>query len=420
MIERICGQLAAAGLLSSAMIVAHQSQMDIVRSQVGEEVPILGEPLKKGTFTAVALAAAYLHSVERVPPDETVCVIPADLLVDSTFFQTIATLPAILSSSHADLVLLGVPPTSSSSQFGYILPAQDSQTSYAPVRRFIEKPSIRHARRLITQGALWNCGVFAFRQSFMLSVLQRKGLPTCYEEWGTLYEHLPERGFDYEIVEKTRQAAVVPYKGMWQDLGSWEAFTNHLDTEVIGPGEMTEDSLHTHIVNELTQPIKVLGVSNVIVAASLDGILVASKKNAHRIKEMLPPTPARPLYEEKRWGTYHVLDCSATNTGLATLTKKIKLLPGKNISYQLHRHRSEIWTILSGSGDFILEGRRFPVKTGDVIRIPVGAKHAVKAHTPLECIEVQIGSKLTESDITRIAMTWDQILEHCQEPDSPH
>ncbi|MFT9846245.1 sugar phosphate nucleotidyltransferase [Aneurinibacillus sp. REN35] len=417
MMERICRQLDAAGLLPFTSIVTHQNQVEIMKNQVGENIPIISEPLKKGTYAAVALATAYFHSVMHIPADETICVIPADLLVDSTFFKTIASLPDILSASGSDLVLLGTTPTSASNQFGYIVPTPHSEAAYAPVHRFVEKPNTRHARRLIKQGALWNCGVFAFRQSFMLAHLQHKELPVNYEEWLPLYEHLSEQGFDYEVVEKARCAAVVPYTGMWQDLGSWEAFTNHLGTAVIGPGEITKDSVHTHIVNELSQPITVLDVSNVIVAASLDGILVASKKNASRIKQLIPGVPTRPLYEEKRWGSYHVLDYSVTDTGLETLTKKITLLPGKNISYQLHHKRSEVWTITSGSGEFILEDQCFAVKTGDVIRIPRGAKHGVKALTTLECIEVQIGTKLTEEDITRIAMSWEKALQYCTRQD---
>ncbi|BAU26330.1 mannose-1-phosphate guanylyltransferase [Aneurinibacillus soli] len=418
MIQRICRQLDSAGLLSSTYIVTHQSQFEIMRNHIGDHIPIISEPYKKGTFTAIALAITYLHSKIHTASDEIICVIPVDLLAEAAFFNLLHKLPDILSQSKADLALIGTNPTSPSNQFGYIVPKLNDSIDYYHVAKFVEKPDQKRAHTLIKKNALWNCGVFAFPLTFMLSSLEKKSLPLFYEDMFALYEQLPELSFDHEIVEKIHHSVVVPYNGTWNDLGSWDALAGHLESNILGSGQMTDDCINTHIVNELSYPINVIDVSNIIVAASSDGILIANKKNANRIKDIISTVHQRPLYEEKRWGTYSVLDHSRTEKEIETLTKKIKLLPGKNISYQLHHKRREIWIIISGSGEFILENKLYPIKTGDVLQIPLGAKHGVKAITPLEFIEVQIGTELVEDDIVRLAMSWKEAVKYCNNGDN--
>ncbi|MFY0545835.1 sugar phosphate nucleotidyltransferase [Brevibacillus sp. H7] len=419
MIQRVCKQLDSVGLLPSTFIVTHESQMEIMKNQIGDRIPIISEPYKRGTFTAVALATAYFHSILQANPDEIVCFLPVDVFVEPTFFERFHTFPEILSHSQADLALLGTNPKHPSDQYGYIVPAKgNGGIDYYPVDQFVEKPDIQNASSLMKRNALWNCGVFAFSIKFMLSHLQNNGLPIVYEEWLAKYEHLPELSFDQEVAEKARHAVVIPYNGDWKDLGSWDALGEHLGSNVIGPGEISDDSINTHVVNELPHPIHVIDVSNSIVAASPDGILVASKNHCSRIKQMIRNVQQRPMYEERRWGTYRVLDHSKTEKEMETLTKKIALFSGKNISYQLHHKRKEIWTIISGSGEFILDDKLYQIKTGDVLQIPCGAKHGVKAITPLEFIEVQIGTELVEEDITRLAMTWEEAVQFCKNGDS--
>jgi mannose-1-phosphate guanylyltransferase len=420
MIQRVCKQLDSVGLLPSTLIVTHESQVEIMKNQIGDRIPIISEPYKRGTFTAVALATAYLHSKKHADPDEIVCFLPVDVFVEPTFFERFKKLPDILSQSQADLALLGTNPTYPSNQYGYIVPKKGTNgIDYYPVDQFVEKPDSKNASSLIKKNALWNCGVFAFSLKFMLSYLQNKGLPLLYDEMLTLYEHLPELSFDQEVVEKTRHSVVIPYDGDWKDLGSWDALAGHLVSNVIGPGVISDDSINTHLVNELANPIHVVDVSNIIVAASPDGILVASKANSNKIKQMIHNHHQRPMYEERRWGTYRVLDHSKTEKDMETLTKKIELFSGKNISYQLHHKRKEVWTIISGSGEFILDDKLYHIKTGDVLQIPLGAKHGVKAITPLEFIEVQIGTELVEEDITRLAMTWEEAMQYCKNGDNP-
>ena len=140
---------------------------------------------------------------------------------------------------------------------------------------------------------------------------------------------------------------------------------------------------------------------------SPDGILVCSKDRSEKLKDMVSSIGGRPMYEERRWGTYRVIDVSTYSDGTQSLTKSLTLKAGKGISYQLHNHRSEVWTIAEGKGEFVLDGERRTVSRGDVLDIPVGHKHALRATTEdLTFIEVQLGKPLVEEDIERFEWEW--------------
>ena len=112
------------------------------------------------------------------------------------------------------------------------------------------------------------------------------------------------------------------------------------------------------------------------------------------------------MYEERRWGSYRVIDDTTYDDGSHSLTKSITLLEGKNISYQKHYHRNEVWTFVEGEGIFVLDGVTRTVKAGDTVVIQAEHWHAIKATTKtLTFIEVQTGNPLVEEDIVRT--TWD-------------
>ncbi|MHB1407167.1 MAG: cupin domain-containing protein, partial [Desulfitobacteriaceae bacterium] len=257
-------------------------------------------------------------------------------------------------------------------------------------------------------------GVFAFRLRFIISKLKEMGLPQDYDALSENYSKLPKISFDYEVVEKTKNIAVIPYDGPWKDLGTWNTLTEEMSANLIGNGIISEESLNTHVVNELDLPITVLGLSNLIVAASPDGILVADKKASPRIKELVEGLGfMRPMYEERRWGWYKALEHTKHSDGMEVLTKHVTISPGKNLSYQYHHLRSEVWAIIRGEGEFALDGMLYPVRAGDVLRIPMGIKHAIKALTELEFIEVQTGEELVEEDIIRVCLGWEEIEGAC-------
>ncbi|WP_442602300.1 sugar phosphate nucleotidyltransferase [Paenibacillus sp. KN14-4R] len=416
MIQRVIRQLDSAKLLRDTVIVTHESQIEIMINQIGDGIPILSEPYKRGTFTAIALAAAYFHSTLQVDPDEIIVCLPVDLFVHPAFFHILHQLPEQIAKSKADLALIGTSPKSPSSQFGYIVPRLDHpEESYSLIDHFVEKPDQQTAAGLIANHALWNCGVFAFSLQYMLDQLQTHDLPLNYDDLLGCYEQIAVRSFDHTVAEKAAHAIVIPYQGAWEDIGSWAAFTKHWGGTVIGSGDVSEDSIHTHLVNELPYPIRVIDVPDVIVAASPDGILIASKKSSNRIKELLQNKNIshNPRFEERRWGTCTVLNHSYDAEDIETLTKKIELFSGQDMGYIFHCKRQKIWNILSGSGEIILNEKIKSIQPGDVVQIATGVRHGILAHTPLSIIEVQIGTDLVEEDKAQIAKNWKDTLTFC-------
>ncbi len=413
MVQRVWTQISTVGLADSTVIATGKSQEDMIRSQLDNQAGLIIEPCRRDTFPAIALAASYVYSVQKADLDEVVAILPVDPYVDDQFFTRVQDLEEVVQNSNAQLALIGVTPTYPSSKYGYIVPTvEKSSSEYRKVSRFTEKPSEKQAASLIEDGALWNCGVFAFKLGYVISILEEKGMSTDYAELLKQYATLPKISFDYEVVEKTKEIVVLPYSGYWKDLGTWNTLTEEMATSQIGKGVISADSENVHLINELDIPVTVLGGSNLIVAASPDGILVSDKEASPRIKELVGEFENRPMYEERRWGWYRVLDYTKLEEGKEVLTKRIGIAEGKNLSYQLHDHRDEVWTIIKGEGAFVLNDEVRSIKTGDVIQIQAGDKHAVKAVTDLEIIEVQTGSQLIEEDIVRLFMSWEEIEDH--------
>ncbi|MFF2290460.1 sugar phosphate nucleotidyltransferase [Peribacillus butanolivorans] len=417
MIQRVWKQLYKANLAEHTIVSTNKLQVDMINSQLGTDIPLIIEPSRRDTYPAIALASVYLYSVEGVNPDEVVAVVPVDPYAGDEFFHHVNTLEKVLQDSNADLALVGIQPTFPSEKYGYIVPDSSQISSgdegYRFVSYFTEKPSQEKAKRLLTEGAFWNGGIFAFKLGYILKHIKTQGLPLSYDEMMKQFTRLPKNSFDYEVVEKTKNIVFAPYKGEWKDLGTWNTLTEEMDTPLIGKGSISGDCQNVHVINELDIPVSVLGASNLVVVVSPDGILVADKEASPRVKEIANQFEERPMYEERRWGWYRVLDYTKFNDSNEVLTKRIGVTAGKNLSYQKHFHRSEVWTIISGTGLFVLNGKIWEVKPGDVLQIPVGASHGIKAITDLEIIEVQAGTELIEEDIDRIFMTWEEVEANC-------
>ncbi|HDR3662780.1 sugar phosphate nucleotidyltransferase [Bacillus paranthracis] len=414
MVQRVWGQLKSLGIENDAVIATSKSQVDMINSQLGNGVPIIIEPERRDTFPAIALAASYLYSKEHVDLEEVIGVLPVDPYVENSFFERLLDLEKTLNSSNADLGLMGITPTYPSEKYGYIVPNVEKSTQeLIQVSHFKEKPATAEAEELLKQNALWNSGVFAFKLDKVISLLDQKGLPVQYDVLVQQYETLPKISFDYEVVEKTENIVALPYNGPWKDLGTWNTLTEEMGTNILGKGNMGVECEQNHIINELDIPVSVLGLSNIIVAVSPDGILVSEKDASPRVKELVGDWDQRPMYEERRWGWYRVLDHTKYDDGNEVLTKRIGITASKNLSYQYHNNRSEVWTIVKGEGIFVLDDEIRVVRSGDVLEIQPGQKHAIKAVTDLEFIEVQSGSELVEEDIVRIYMHWNEIEEVC-------
>ena len=407
MIQRVVRQIREAQLTNNITFATNAVQRDSIINQLGEDVSVVTEPERRDTFPAIALAASYLAKEKKCGSDEIVVVMPCDVYTESRYFTTIGKMVEAVKNNVADLVLMGIAPTYPSEKFGYVLPKEaEVKEGVKIVERFTEKPNEEKAKQLLAQGAYWNGGVFAFRLGYMMNIVDQCLKADTFQETQKRYPEFPKISFDYEVAEKAESVAVAPFAGEWKDLGTWNALCEELPSTHIGNVMMGDNNENTHAVNELGIPVFCNGLKDVIVAASPDGIMVCEKQDSEKIKDYANKLIIRPMYEERRWGTYCVLDNAKYEDGTRSLTKSIHLNAGKHISYQLHRHRSETWTCVDGEGIFVLDGERRLVKRGDVMNIPLGHPHAIKAITDLTFIEVQIGNPLVEEDIERFEFKW--------------
>ena len=410
MVQRVVRQVREAHLTDDITLATNASQLDIIINQLGDSVSVVTEPERRDTFPAIALASGYLKLKKGCPDDEVVVIMPCDPFTEAGYFETIGRMVRCVEADVAELVLMGITPTYPSEKYGYVVPVTDhlmAEGSMA-VSKFTEKPNVERAKELLEMGALWNGGVFAFRLGYMMEIAQRYVKADSFEEMRSRYSEFPKISFDYEVAEKADSVAVLPYSGQWKDLGTWNTLTDELHHHIIGNAVMGPRCTNTHVINELQYPIYVDGMEDTVIAASPDGIIVCRKKYTEDIKKAVDHLTPRPMYEERRWGSYRVIDDMTYADGRHSLTKSLTINAGKNISYQVHRHRSEAWTIVEGEGIFVLDGVERKVGPGETVVIPVNHYHALKALTTLTFIEVQTGNPLVEEDIERSEWKWSE------------
>ena len=410
MVQRVVRQVREAHLTDDITLATNASQLDIIINQLGDSVSVVTEPERRDTFPAIALASGYLKLKKGCPDDEVVVIMPCDPFTEAGYFETIGRMVRCVEADVAELVLMGITPTYPSEKYGYVVPVTDNLMAEGSmaVTKFTEKPNVERARELLAMGALWNGGVFAFRLGYMMEIAQRYVKADSFEEMRSRYSEFPKISFDYEVAEKADSVAVLPYSGQWKDLGTWNTLTDELHHHIIGNAVMGPRCTNTHVINELQYPIYVDGMEDTVIAASPDGIIVCRKKYTEDIKKAVDHLTPRPMYEERRWGSYRVIDDTTYADGRHSLTKSLTINAGKNISYQVHRHRSEAWTIVEGEGIFVLDGVERKVGPGETVVIPVNHYHALKALTTLTFIEVQTGNPLVEEDIERSEWKWSE------------
>lgn len=424
MVQRVVRQIREADITRNITIATNSKQRDVIENQLGDSVSVVTEPERRDTFPAIALASEYLKMEKGCPDDEIVVVMPCDPYTEAGYFEAIGKMVQAVEQNAAELVLMGIKPTYPSPKYGYIVfrhPEQSegshneremlrsTQHDVLTVSRFTEKPTIAEAEKLLKEGAMWNGGVFAFRLGYMSAIAERYVTAGCFKELHGKYSEFPKISFDYEVAEKAASVAAVPFSGNWKDLGTWNTLTEELPSNIIGNAILGKKNSNTHVINELGAPIFCDGLKDVVVAAGPDGILVCAKNTSETIKDYVDQLIDRPMYEERRWGSYQVLNSQEFDDGFKALTKTITLKKGKNISYQIHHHRSEVWTFIDGEGIFVLDGKMQRVKRGDVVNIPAEHFHAVKALTNLTFIEVQQGGPLVEDDIERFEFDWSRV-----------
>lgn len=391
MVQRVYRQIRKIDSDAKVTIATSKSQVSAIHNQLGDSVGISVEPCRRDTFPAIALATAYLHDVQGVPLDEAVVVCPVDPYVDENYFAALKKLGELAEQNTANLVLMGIEPTYPSEKYGYIIPR--GKEAVSPVDTFKEKPDVKTAEAYIAKGALWNGGVFAYKLKYVLDRAHALIDFTDYYDLFDKYETLTKISFDYAVVEKEEDIAVMRFAGEWKDLGTWNTLTEAMEEAVIGKGIMDETCENVHIINELDVPLLCMGLKDVVVSASPDGILVSDKNKSSYIKPYVDDIEGQIMFAEKSWGSYRVMDVEEES-----ITVKVTLKAGHGMNYHSHEHRDEMWTIISGEGKTIVDGMEQTVSAGDVITMQAGCKHTIIATTELKLIEVQLGREISVDD----------------------
>lgn len=391
MMQRVYRQIRRADKDAMITIATSKSQVSVIHNQLGEGMHISVEPCRRDTFPAIALAAAYLADVQGVSPEEPVVVCPVDPYVEDEYFQALKALAAQVEKDEAKLVLMGIEPTYPSEKYGYILPESGHRIS--GVSAFREKPTKAAAEEYIRQGALWNGGVFAFRLKYMLEKAHAFLDFADYEDLYGKYESLEKISFDYAVAEKEKSLQVMRFDGEWRDLGTWNTLTEAMEESSIGQAITGDACENVNIVNELNLPILAMGMKDVVISASPEGILVSDKGQSSYIKPYVEQIDQQIMFAEKSWGSFRVLD-----VGEESLTIKVTLNSGHRMNYHSHKNRDETWVVIGGTGCTVVDGERREVCPGDVITMKAGQPHTVIAYTELKIIEVQTGREISVHD----------------------
>jgi len=391
MVQRVYRQILNIDKDATVTIATSKSQVSAIHNQLGENIGVSVEPCRRDTFPAIALAVAYLHDVKGISENESVVVCPVDPYVEEDYFIAIKKLGLQAEKSDANLVLMGIEPTYPSEKYGYIIPKTTDEIS--DVAMFKEKPTEQVAEEYIEKGALWNGGVFVFRLGH---VLERAHELIDFKDYNDLFEKydtLQKISFDYAVVEHEEKIQVMRFAGQWKDLGTWNTLTEAMDGNAVGKAIFNETCENTHVINELNVPVLCMGLKDVVISASPEGILVSDKNQSSYIKPFVDDINQQIMFAEKSWGNFRVLDIEDGN-----MTIKVTLNAGHQMNYHSHEHRDEVWTVISGNGTAIVDDVEREVRTGDVITLKVGCRHTIIAKTNLSIIEVQIGKEISVHD----------------------
>ena len=396
MLQRVYRQIKKADADAKVTIATSKAQVSAIHNQLGDDARISAEPCRRDTFPAIALATAYLTDVMGAGPEEPVVVCPVDPYVEDNYFEALKELSCQAGKGEANLVLMGIEPSYPSEKYGYIIPEGNKDIEF--VKTFKEKPDAETAGSYIKQGALWNGGVFAYKLKYVLDKARELAGYKSYQDLFERYSTLGKISFDYAVVEKEDKIQVMRFAGSWKDIGTWNTLAESMGENVIGRGIIGDACSGVSIVNEMDVPVLAMGLSDVIISASPEGILVSDKEYSSYIKPYVDNIVQQVMFAEKSWGSFRVLDVES-----GSMVIKVTLNAGHSMNYHSHKYRDEAWVVISGTGRTVVDGIVQNVQAGDVITMAAGCRHTVIADTELKLVEVQTGKDISVYDKQKFA-----------------
>ena len=281
MLQRVYHQIQAQWPDASVTISASATHVGMIQTQVGEKANVCIEPARRDTFPAIALACAYLADVEKTDADEMVVVCPVDAYVQQDYYDAVQSLYDQMKKHPQGIGILGVKPTAPSTQFGYILPA--SSKEFTGVSGFHEKPDETMASELIRRGALWNTGTLVFRLREALRHITSLTNMGSYDELLRRYRELPAVSFDHAVLENAEDVFVLNYDGEWSDMGTWGALCR-MQKNTTGDVTLDNACRNVYAVNELPIPLLCMGLKDIVIGATDEGILISDIRQCDLIK----------------------------------------------------------------------------------------------------------------------------------------
>jgi mannose-1-phosphate guanylyltransferase/mannose-6-phosphate isomerase len=406
-------------------LLNHDSQ------SVNNSASILLEPA--GRNTAAAMVSSAL--MPGVSPSDLLLFLPSDHFVPDidAFISTIEAGVAAANSGY--IVTFGVQPSFPSTAYGYIqkgdsLDLVSGEINAYAVKRFEEKPALEKAQAMLLSGNyLWSAGIFLCTASTLLEALGEHApdiLSSCQQAMQSpeidghfvrpnkeSFLSCRSESVDYAVMEHFDKVAVVPFKGAWSDVGSWNAVAtltpeDQAGNRISGQG-MAVQSNNTYI-NAPHRPVIALGTSDLVIVDTLDAVLVASVHKVEQVKEVVATLKKAGQSQAvthrkvaRPWGWYDSIDI-----GEYFQVKRIAVKPGASLSLQMHHHRAEHWIVVKGTAKVTNGDKVFLLEKNQSTYIPIGAKHRLEnpGKTDLEMIEVQSGGYLGEDDIVRFEDTY--------------
>lgn len=408
--ERLNKFISAENIIS----VTNSKHSANVRMQLGklsENSIILSEPISKNTAPAIALSVKYIF--ENSKNDETVLVVPSDLLIEDNdkFIQTIQEAQKYVDEGF--IVTFGIKPTYPEIGFGYIC-AENGK-----VKSFTEKPDVETAQKYLNEGNyFWNSGIFMFKTSTILSECEQhcpeiakiiknincsdKNIPF------TEFEKMPCISIDYAVMEKSKKLAMVELKSDWKDLGSWKSIyevSPKDENNNVFVGHVLDKGSKNSFVYSSSKLVATIGLEDTVVIETEDAILACKKDKTQDVKQIYETLKQQHDDTQKvhktvyrPWGFYTVIA-----EGKGFISKIIHVNPGQKLSVQSHNHRSEHWVVLTGMAKVVLESKEHILSPGHSVDIAIKEIHSLQNpfEEDLEIIEVQKGDILSEDDIIR-------------------
>ncbi len=414
--------------IAAPVVVCNEAHRFLVAEQLRqiriEPQAIVLEPVGRNTAPAIALAAhAALKAAGGADP--LLLVLPADHVIrDVPAFQK-AVHAALAAAGAGKLVTFGIVPTHPETGYGYIHRGARQGEAYA-IARFVEKPDAVRAEQFLASGEYyWNSGMFLFGARRYLQELERLApemARVCAEAFAAAhadldftridrerFEACPADSIDYAVMEKTRDAVVVPLDAGWSDVGSWAALHEACEADAHGNvarGDVIcEDAEGCYLYAE-SRLVSAVGLKDHVVVETKDAVLVAPKDRVQDVKKLVHRLKEAGRYEHslhrevfRPWGSYDSIE-----SGARFQVKRLNVKPGAVLSLQLHHHRAEHWVVVSGTARITRGDEVFLLEENQSTYIPIGVRHRIEnpGKIPLHIIEIQSGSYLGEDDIVRL------------------